>query len=141
MVPKVRPYDPFLGEKGPCFVNFGPLYLYMDHPLLNLVKSFLLFFLCPICVFGALCHSKSLHEKVFARSLMKCQVSVLIAQQHFFFFRRFFLLSKLSVSALFFSSLQKMFLVKCAFSLIAIYFFHVVFGQILFLFSPPFLLV
>ena len=35
-----------------------------------------------------------------------------------------------------------MFLVKCAFSLIAIYFFHVVFGQkIFFLFSPPFLLV
>ena len=68
---------------------------------------------------------------------MKCQVSVLIAQQHFFFFRRFFLLSKLSVSALFFSSLQKMFLVKCAFSLIAIYFFHVVFGQnFFFIFSP-----
>ena len=35
-----------------------------------------------------------------------------------------------------------MFLVKCAFSLIAIYFFHVVFGQnFFFLFSPPFLLV
>ena len=107
-----------------------------------LSSRFCNFFLCPICVFGALCHSKSLHEKVFARSLMKCHVSVLIAQQHFFFFRRFFLLSKLSVSALFFSSVQKMFLVKCAFSLIAIYFFHVVFGQkFFFLFSPPFLLV
>ena len=69
---------------------------------------------------------------------MKCQVSVLIAQQQFFFFRRFFLLSKLSVSALFFfSSLQKMFLVKCAFSLIAIYFFHVVFGQNFFSYFLP----
>lgn len=108
MVPKVRPYDPFLGEKGPCFVNFGPLYLYMDHPLLNLVKSFFCyFFLCPICVFGALCHSKSFHEKYLLGVLMKCQVSVLIAQQHFFFFRRFFLLSKLSVSALFFPHFKK----------------------------------
>ena len=35
---------------------------------------------------------------------MKCQVTVLIAQQHFFFFRKFFLLSKLSVSAFFFLS-------------------------------------
>ena len=108
MVPKVRPYDPFLGEKGLVLLISGRcicIWIILFWILSS--RFFLLFFLCPICVFGALCHSKSLHEKVFARSLMKCQVSVLIAQQHFFFFRRFFLLSKLSVSALFFPHFKK----------------------------------
>ena len=140
MVPKVRPYDPFLGEKGLVLLISGRcicIWIILFWILSS--RFFCYFFLCPICVFGALCHSKSLHGKVIARSLMKCQVTVLIAQQHFFFFRKFCLLSKFSVSAFF--PQFKMFLVKCAFSLIAIYFFHVVFGQILFLFSPPFLLV
>ena len=107
MVPKVRPYDPFLGEKGLVLLISGRCICIWIIPFWILSSRFLLFFLCPICVFGALCHSKSLHEKVFARSLMKCHVSVLIAQQHFFFFRRFFLLSKLSVSALFFPQFKK----------------------------------
>ena len=62
---------------------------------------FVIFFMSYLCVWSTV-PQYSLHGKVIARSLMKCHVSVLIAQQHFFFFRRFFLLSKLSVSALFF---------------------------------------
>ena len=79
----------------------------MDHPLLNLVKSFLLFFYVLFVCLEHCATVKVFMKKYLLGVLMKCQVSVLIAQQHFFFFRRFFLLSKLSVSALFFPHFKK----------------------------------
>ena len=106
MVPKVRPYDPFLGEKGLVLLISGRcicIWIILFWILSSRFCNF--FYVLFVCLEH--CATVKSSWKVIARSLMKCQVTVSIAQQHFFFFRNFFLLSKLSVSAFFFSSIQK----------------------------------